>query len=95
MGLLTGLLTLPLAPVRGVARVADQVARQAERELYGDESSLRRELAELQRDRAFRKVDEQEFAQREELLLAQLEGLRVRRRFSDEPHSAGREGGLR
>lgn len=75
MGLLSGLLTLPLAPVRGVALVADQLGRQAERELYGDESSLRRALAELQREHAFGKVDPEEYAQREELLLAQLEGL--------------------
>ena len=32
MGLITGLLTLPLAPVRGVAWVAEQVAEEAERE---------------------------------------------------------------
>jgi len=84
MGLLTGLLTLPLGPVRGVAWVAEQVAREAERELYG-ESRLRRELADLQRERAFRTVDEEEYAQREQLLLAQLEGLRV-------PSARGREG---
>ena len=46
MGLLSGLLTLPLAPVRGIANVAEQLAAQAERELYGDETSLRRELSE-------------------------------------------------
>ena len=77
MGLLTGLLTLPLAPVRGVAAVADQLARQAERELYGDERSLRREFADLQRRRAFGTVGEAEYAQQEQLLLAQLEGMRV------------------
>ncbi len=47
MGLITGLLTLPLAPVRGVAWVAEKVAEQAELELY-DESRIMRELAELE-----------------------------------------------
>ena len=47
MGLITGLLTLPLAPVRGVAGVAEQVAEQAENELY-DESRITAELARLE-----------------------------------------------
>jgi hypothetical protein len=46
MGLITGLLTLPLAPVRGVAWITEKVAEQAEAELY-DEASITRELAEL------------------------------------------------
>jgi hypothetical protein len=46
MGLMTGLLTLPLAPVRGVAWVAEKLAEQAEAELY-DEASVTRELAQL------------------------------------------------
>ncbi|HEY5661072.1 MAG TPA: gas vesicle protein GvpG [Gaiellaceae bacterium] len=33
MGLLTGLLTLPLAPVRGTMWVAEQLLEEAEREL--------------------------------------------------------------
>ena len=49
MGFLTGLLTLPLAPVRGVAWVADQVAQEAERELY-DEDRIRSELIQLELD---------------------------------------------
>ncbi|NUV38641.1 gas vesicle protein GvpG, partial [Streptomyces sp. KAI-27] len=32
MGLLTGLLTLPLAPARGVAWIADRLEETAERE---------------------------------------------------------------
>jgi len=46
MGLITGLLTLPLAPVRGVAWVTEKVAEQAEAELYS-EASVTRQLAEL------------------------------------------------
>lgn len=47
MGLITGLLTLPLAPVRGVAWVTEKVAEEAELELY-DENRIMRELAELE-----------------------------------------------
>lgn len=78
MGLVTGLLTLPLAPVRGVAWVAEQLAAEAERELYGDAETLRRELTELQRDRAFGQIDDEEYTEREAALLARLSALRRR-----------------
>jgi hypothetical protein len=78
MGLVTGLLTLPLAPVRGVAWVAEQLAAEAERELYGSSESLRRELTELQRDRAFGQIDDDEYTEREAALLARLSALRRR-----------------
>ena len=81
MGLFTGLLTLPLAPVRGVAWVAEQLAAEAERQLYGDSETVRRELTELQRDRAFGQIDDDEYTQREAALLARLSALR--RRESD------------
>lgn len=71
MGLVTGLLTLPLAPVRGVALIAEQLAREAERQLEGD-MDVRHELADLQRDLAFGRVGEEEYAEREALLLASL-----------------------
>ena len=43
---MTGLLTLPLAPVRGVVWITEKLAEQAEAELY-DEASVTRELAQL------------------------------------------------
>jgi hypothetical protein len=47
MGLLTGLLTLPLAPIRGTVWIAEQIAEQAAREL--DEGrTIRRQLAEAE-----------------------------------------------
>jgi len=46
MGLISGLVTLPLAPVRGVAWIADKVAEEAERELY-DEANVMAQLAAL------------------------------------------------
>ena len=50
MGLIVGLLTLPLAPVRGTAWVAEQILEQAENELY-DENVILRQFMELEMDR--------------------------------------------
>ena len=44
MGLIIGLLDLPLAPVRGTVWLAERIQEQAERELY-DESAIRTGLA--------------------------------------------------
>lgn len=78
MGIVTGLLTLPLAPVRGVAWIAETIAAEAERELHGNSEVLRRELTELQRDRAFGQIDDDEYTEREAALLARLSALRRR-----------------
>lgn len=72
MGLITGLLTLPLAPVRGVAWVAEKVAEQAELELY-DENRILRELTELEAARDRGEVDEQRFDQAVDELLERLQ----------------------
>ena len=50
MGLITGLLTLPLAPVRGTVWLAERIQEQAEAELY-DESAIRAGLMELEEAR--------------------------------------------
>jgi hypothetical protein len=71
MGLITGLLTLPLAPVRGVAWISEQVALEAEREL-NDETRVRRELAQLGMQLELGQIDEQEFEEREDALLERL-----------------------
>jgi hypothetical protein len=71
MGLITGLLTLPLAPVRGVAWVGEQVALEAEREL-NDETRVRRELAQLEMELELGRIDEQEFEELEDRLLERL-----------------------
>jgi len=44
MGLFTGLLTLPLAPIRGTVWIAEQLAAEAERELRGEQSGRERQL---------------------------------------------------
>jgi chorismate mutase len=50
VGLISGLVTLPLAPLRGVVAVAEQVRRQAEEE-YFDPVRIREQLTDLQRRR--------------------------------------------
>ncbi|NYI06108.1 gas vesicle protein GvpG [Allostreptomyces psammosilenae] len=74
MGILTGLLTLPLAPVRGVEWVARQVVEAAEREYY-DPAPLLADLAHLERLLVDGLIDEEEFDRREDELLDRLEEL--------------------
>ena len=71
MGLFTALLTLPLAPVRGVAWVADQVAQETERQLY-DEDRIRGEMLQLALDADDGLIDEEELRTREQELLDRL-----------------------
>ncbi len=71
MGLFTTLVTLPLAPVRGVVWVAEQVASEVERELF-DEDSIRREMLQLELDHEDGLIDEGERQVREEALLERL-----------------------
>lgn len=68
MGLITGLLTLPLAPVRGTVWVAEQLTAQAERQL-NDARSPRRRLVEAERqlELGFLTVDEYEAIEEEAL----------------------------
>jgi hypothetical protein len=68
MGLLTGILTLPLAPVRGVAWIGEIVAEEAQRELEAIQSP-QRALAELEAARASGELSEEEFAEREAELI--------------------------
>ena len=78
MGLITGLLTLPLAPVRGVAWVAEQVADQAEQELY-DEGRIMRELATVEMAHEAGEIDEETLERQVDALLERLEeGRRLR-----------------
>ena len=71
MGLITGLLTLPLAPVRGTIWLAEQLATAADAELY-DEDKIRRELLELDVLEADGLIDRDERAMREDELLVRL-----------------------
>jgi hypothetical protein len=49
VGLLKEIVLLPLAPVRGTAWVAEQLAEEADRQLY-DEDNIKRELLQLELD---------------------------------------------
>ncbi|MBB1245631.1 gas vesicle protein GvpG [Streptomyces durbertensis] len=79
MGLITGILTLPLAPVRGTAWVLDQVVLAAEREYY-DPAPVRAELAALERALTEGRIEEDEFDRREDELLDRLEEIEAYRR---------------
>lgn len=71
MGVISGLLTWPLAPVRGVVWVAEQVQAEAERQ-WNDPQAIARELDELDRARSAGQVSEEEADRREELLVTRL-----------------------
>jgi gas vesicle protein GvpG len=77
VGLFTALLTLPLAPVRGVVWVADQMTQEAERQLY-DESSIRAELLQLELDAEEGVLSDEEIRSREDELLERLAISRAR-----------------
>jgi hypothetical protein len=78
MGLFSGLLMLPLAPVRGVAWVAEQVAEEADRQLY-DERRIRAELLQLELEAEDGNLDEEERRAREDKLFERLEVAQARR----------------
>lgn len=78
MGLFTGLLTLPLAPVRGVTWVAEQLLEESERRLY-DERAIRSEMLELELAADDGLIDEEERAEREDELLQRLAVSQARR----------------
>ena len=78
MGFFTGLLTLPLAPVRGVTWVAEQVTEEAERQLY-DEDRIRAELLQLELIAEDGAIDEEEQREREEELFDRLAVAQMRR----------------
>jgi len=71
MGLITGLLGLPLAPMRGVVAVADQVLQQAE-DVYYDPGRIRAELEEVGRLREAGEIDEAEAVAWEDVLIERL-----------------------
>ncbi|MCX5232771.1 gas vesicle protein GvpG [Streptomyces sp. NPDC006553] len=81
MGLLTGLLTLPIAPVRAVVWAAQQVAEKAEDEYY-DPAPVWRELADLERRLLNDEIDQDTFDRREDELIDRLEEIAEFRRQS-------------
>ena len=76
MGLISGLLTLPLAPVRGTVWLAERIQEQAEQELY-DEDVIRSQLMELEEARRSGQYEEEEIAAAEDVLLERLMAMRA------------------
>lgn len=71
MGLVTGLLLLPLAPVRGVVWLAEQVLEQAEDQFY-DPARIRAQLDRVEEARRSGELAEEECTEIENELLARL-----------------------
>ncbi|WP_392895615.1 gas vesicle protein GvpG [Streptomyces sp. LN699] len=72
MGLLTYLLTLPVAPVRAVTWVAQRVVDQAEEEYY-DPAPIWRCLADLEQQLLRGEIDQETFDRQEDELIDRLE----------------------
>ena len=71
MGLITGLLTWPLAPVRGVAWIAEQVRQEAERQ-WLDPAAVQEALADVEARREAGLIDDAEADRLEEELIERL-----------------------
>jgi gas vesicle protein GvpG len=82
MGLLTGLLTLPLAPVRSVAWLAERILEEAEHQLY-DPAVIRRKLVQIEAEVRAGRLPEEEAAALENELLGRM----MERRRSGLPES--------
>jgi hypothetical protein len=72
---LTGLLLLPLAPLRGTIWLAEKLAAYAEAEL-NDEQAVRRLLLEAEAALEAGEIDEPEFDAIEDELLDRLDAIR-------------------
>ena len=79
MGLFTGLLTLPLAPVRGTIWVAEQIQEEAERQYY-DPARIRRELEQVDELRRAGELTDEDAEQLEDALVERLMESRRRTR---------------
>ncbi|MGH8938673.1 MAG: gas vesicle protein GvpG [Actinomycetes bacterium] len=74
MGLISGLLGLPLAPVRGTVAAAEQILEHAEEQYY-DAATIRAQLDEVERQReAGELTDEEATAWEDELVDRLVEG---------------------
>ncbi|MDQ4115008.1 MAG: gas vesicle protein GvpG [Actinomycetota bacterium] len=71
MGLITQLLTLPLAPVRGVVWIADQILEEAEQEFY-DPATIQAALDDVDARRSAGLLTDEQAAELEEELVQRL-----------------------
>jgi hypothetical protein len=72
VGLISEVLLLPFAPVRGSAWAIKQVVQEAER-IYYDPATIRAELARLEEQMEAGEITEDEFDRLEDELLDRLE----------------------
>jgi len=82
MGLISGLLTLPLAPLRGTVWLAERIEEQAANELY-DESAIRAGLLALEESRETGELSDEEIDEAENELVERLMAVRG---FGEEPY---------
>ena len=75
MGLFTGLLGLPLAPLRGVLWVAEQLESEADRQMY-DPAVIRAKIDEVEQAFERGEIGEDERDEQQEELLGRLVGRR-------------------
>lgn len=71
MGLISTILTLPLAPIRGLIGIAEIVQDEIERE-YHSPVAIRREAEEIERARAAGEISAEEQARSEQELVNRL-----------------------
>jgi hypothetical protein len=71
MGLLTGLLTLPLAPVRGTMWVAERLLEEAQRQL-DDPQSIEAQLLDAEARFERGEITEEEYELLEDALMRRL-----------------------
>lgn len=71
MGLITAILGLPLAPLRGTIAIGEQILRQAE-EAYYDPATIKRQLEAVEQQRQDGSLSEEEAAAWEDELLQRL-----------------------
>jgi hypothetical protein len=71
MGLISALITLPLAPVRGTVWIAEQVLDQAEATYY-DEGAIQSQLRDVEEARESGEIDPAEADRIEDALVERL-----------------------
>lgn len=71
MGLFSGLLGLPLAPVKGVIWVGERIAEEADR-VHNDPGRIRQELADLDEALADGEITEADHRLQEDALVRRL-----------------------
>ena len=76
MGILT-------APIRGLLSVFEEVARQADKELFDDDELVRHQLSQLYANLQAGLLDDEEFAWQEAALVQRLERIWARRGTDD------------